>query len=196
MKIVCVGNPKTATTSLQCGMQQLGYASAGFDAQLMYSWLVNGPTVCVEPASKFDFLKDWPWRQCYQSIDNAYAGCKFILTLRNPTQWVKSYIQHITKDASLTDFHDLMTAARIRAYGFDPFQYIYDESFLIDNLYERQNQDIRDYFAKRPADLLEIDFTIKPEFEPLCEFLGIPAPRRSFPHENRQSRVGISDQSR
>jgi Sulfotransferase domain len=50
----------------------------------------------------------------------------------------------------------------------------------------RHNDEVRAYFRDRPDDLLEIDISADPRWEPVCAFLGLPVPPVSFPHSNHR----------
>lgn len=189
MKIICVGNPKTATTSLKKAMDILGLNTIGFDENYIRFWTNETIDPCLLKVNEFEFLKDWPWRQCYKEIDSNYKNCKFILTLRNPDDWVESYISHINKDIKYVEFNKLMTIARKKAYGFDPCLHIDNKKFLIENLYEKQNEEIRNYFKNRKNDLLEIDLIKNPSFDIICDFIEFSVPNKEFPHENKKNKL-------
>jgi hypothetical protein len=178
-KVICVGNPKTATTSLQRAMELLGYSVMGWNDYAVQSWISGQDELCLSLAKPYGFLKDWPWRTYYRVFDKAYPGSKFILTTRNVDAWVDSLIRHLAYHKS-TPWAE---QARIKGYGFDPRKHVNDKAFLID-YYEAKNAEIRNYFISRPDDLLEHDFTIDPTWEALCGFLKKPVPLKAFPKLN------------
>jgi hypothetical protein len=60
---------------------------------------------------------------------------------------------------------------------------LYDRELYIRH-YERHNADVRDYFAQRPDDFIEIDLAATGAYPRFCRFLGKPAIGESFPWEN------------
>ena len=82
-----------------------------------------------------------------------------------------------TDDPSLQTYlkmKRLLRAAVYGCYGFDVDRF----SFV----YEQHLRNVRDYFANRPADYLELDVCDGEGWEKLSGFLGHPAPTTPFPH--------------
>jgi hypothetical protein len=55
--------------------------------------------------------------------------------------------------------------------------------------YEAHAEAVRQYFADRPDDLLEMDITAGDGWDVLCPFLGMPSPTIPFPHVNSLERA-------
>jgi len=53
--------------------------------------------------------------------------------------------------------------------------------------YERHHQDVLDYFAERPNDLLILNICGGEQWEPLCSFLDVALPSEIFPFANARS---------
>lgn len=189
-KIICVGAAKTATTSLLHAFYRLGIPSRGWDADMILAWHRGEIDKCLKRAADFTFLKDWPWQQLYRELDAQFPDSRFILTLRDPQQWVESFIGHLRRVSYAADGsvipHPLRDKSRRMTYGFDPLERLEDRSYLIREIYEAQVTRVRRYFADRPGDLLEIDLTRMPSYAPICQFLGLPVVDWQFPHENKR----------
>lgn len=184
-KIVCVGCPKTGTTSLASAFRKIfRFNIRGYDAGLMLNYIADGDfTPLFAAAENACFFKDWPWRHIYKELDRHFPGSKFILTVRDEQAWVKSFINHINKgqrNGSDRD-HRLLRQA---VFGFDTAMYRDDPEYLVEHVYRKMNRDVADYFKDRPEDLLVIDVTLDGQWDKLCPFLNLRRPFRRFPRKN------------
>ena len=129
----------------------------------------------MEIASVYDSCEDWPWPLFYQELDLAFAGGKFILTVRlNSNIWYESLCQH----ALLTG----PTEYRKHIYGHYMPQG--NKQACID-VYEHHNHSVRQYFKDRPNDFLEVCWENGHGWEELSSFLSLPKPDLPFPHANK-----------
>ena len=180
-KIFGIGFQKTGTSTLHAALTQLGYTpQKGFFINHPKGIHVPPPltTEKILPhalalAERYDAFSDNPWPLFFREMDRAFPGSKFILTARNPQRWIASVARHL---ANRPD---------------DVAQWIYGVPFPLGNearylqVYEAHNSGVRSHFANRPEDLLEINLEADPSWQPLCDFVGLPSPRRAFPQENR-----------
>lgn len=60
----------------------------------------------------------------------------------------------------------------------------YDEATLKAH-YLRHNQSVRDHFADRPEDLIEINVARPEDYQRLMRFIGVDDPNGGFPVTNR-----------
>jgi hypothetical protein len=179
-KVFGIGFQKTGTSTLHAALTQLGYVSQkGFFINHPKGIQIPPPltTAKILPhalalAERYDAFSDNPWPLLYRELDSAFPGSKFILTTRDPRRWIASLVRHFGNRAEdMTQW----------TYGVScPF----GNQLLCLETYETHNAAVRAYFAPRPRDLLEIDIEKCPDWQPLCDFLGLPSPRRIFPHEN------------
>ena len=179
-KIFGIGFHKTGTSSLAQALKVLGFRVA-------HGIVINGPKgVTIAPpvttgrvlpialarAREVDAACDNPFPLLYRELDAAFPGSKFILTTREPRDWVESIGRHFGERNS------------------DALQWIYGAPRVKGNeprflqVYENHNAAVRGHFAARPADLLEIDFGTGEGWERLCTFLDLPIPKAAFPHDN------------
>lgn len=171
MKIIGVGLSKTGTLSLANALELLGFRC-----------LHNPPVWPLETAGGF---VDTPAAARYRELDVMYPGSKFILTLREREAWLESCRRHwerVRPHHHTPETHFEYMWCRVKLYGrldFDP-----DNHW---QAYERHVAGVRDYFAARPHDLLEIDVTAGSGWQPLCQFLNVPVPAAAFPWHNKTS---------
>ncbi|MGQ0741708.1 MAG: sulfotransferase family protein [Alphaproteobacteria bacterium] len=179
-KIIGVGFHKTGTSSLAQALRMLGYS-------VVHGVVINGPKgVAIAPpltrekvlplalsrARDADAVCDNPFPLFYRELDGEYPGAQFILTVRDPQEWIASMLRHFGERKSET------------------LQWIYGVPCVKDNetrcleVYAAHNNSVRTYFATRSQDLLEIDFASGEGWPRLCTFLGRAQPRAPFPHDN------------
>ncbi len=51
--------------------------------------------------------------------------------------------------------------------------------------WKNYHQDVFEHFHDRPHDLLVIDISKQVDLGPLCQFLDVPVPKKSYPHLNQ-----------
>lgn len=177
-KVFCVGFQKTGTTSLFAALSELGYRTAAVIGRDLSAAELqkNGGKLCVETARNFDAVQDMPWPLFYQDLDSAYPKSKFILTVRDAESWFGSIEKHFGSEPStMQEF----------IYGEEAmFPAGNKERYL--QVYNSHNQQIRDYFADRPNDLLVMDLAKGDGWSALCEFLEYDKPiKMPFPAKNK-----------
>jgi hypothetical protein len=195
-KIFNIGLPRTGTTSLNQALNALGFKS------------IHNPKYfrkhAMEGRYHFD-NNDWRaltnfGEHFYPQLDQAYPNSKFILTIRDEMDWLKSWerqigdstgdevptrwawtqplrmwerkIQRIfAHDTRITHMH-----ARIDIFGTYKF---HAERCLY--VYRLHRKNVLEYFKERPHDLLVMDICGGDSWEKLCSFLDIDIPEIPFP---------------
>jgi hypothetical protein len=177
-KIVGIGLGKTGTTTLGECFRELGYSVKGFDAEAIRSLRRGEIDRILDDADKYDAFEDFPWPFLYQEIDKRYPGSKFVLTKRkNVDIWYQSLVKHADRTGP--------TPAKLWCYGHR-LPYFFTASHK--RLYESHIRSVRDYFAGRPEDLLEICWEEEKGWDRLTEFLGSSPVEKNIPHLNRSPR--------
>jgi hypothetical protein len=127
---------------------------------------------------------DWPSCYFYKELAERYPQAKVILTLRDPEAWFKSVSNTII--GSFKGPMILPDGRRVGPPGdFVPllgqktFGGHFDEAHMID-VFNRHNEEVRRTIPKERL----LVFDAKQGWEPLCEFLGVPAPATPFPKTN------------
>ena len=175
-KVFGIGVAKTGTTSLGQALTILGLNHKSYDYELSNNYYVKGEYEPIfREAKKYDSFEDGPWNrgEFYKLLDREFPDSKFILTIRDLQNWIKSHEQHFSAHGS----------RRIRS---ELWQYDYDQqkkSKLI-RWYEQRTKNVLQYFQNRPEDLLIINICAGEGWEKLCSFLSLPMPTQPFPHAN------------
>ena len=163
-KIFGIGLAKTGTTSLNDAFAILGIASIGCPES-------------IAAIRRFDAATDGIVADEFETLDIKYPGSKFILTVRDPEDWVNSYIKYHGKKKSSLPGHEEIT---MRLYGTDGT----DRETLL-AAFHRHETRVHDYFCNRPEDLLILDICGgKSDWVELCNFLNKPVPDAPFPASN------------
>jgi len=186
-KIFVIGFNKTGTTSLKRAIKILGYSFLSENklySSKIFEEVNNKNFSSLEKhLNNFDAFKDRPWNHpgVYQYLDKKYENAKFILTLRDVNNWVKSY-KKWNESVSLSKNAYYKTISRI-CYGVDDFL---SNEELIKEVYEKTNNNIIDYF-KNKNNLLILDLEKGDGWNKLCPFLNKDILNTVFPHANKNS---------
>lgn len=193
-RVFGIGMHKTATTSLNEAFKILGYDSFHWEKNKT-SWLIMhemdtlGRSPIVE---RYYSLCDNPIPIIYQELDRAYPGSKFIMTMREESNWLKSveglYNPKVNPwyDWDKQPFSNMVHE---RLYGRKDF----DAPTFIAR-YRRHNAEVLEYFKDRPGDLLGMDMDFGWPYRQdagagwpeLCGFLGKPIPSVPYPRAYAQ----------
>jgi hypothetical protein len=175
-KVFCIGFHKTGTTSMMHALTILGYRVTGPNHVFTRDIARRLEGIVEALSHKHDAFQDNPWPLVYRQMDRLHPGSKFILTLRDEDKWLESNLKHFRRKNS---------PMRELIYGPGAAHPKGNEELYKARL-RRHNQEVMEYFADRPDDLLVIDITRNPGWEPLCSFLGLPVPDAPFPHANKR----------
>lgn len=214
-KLFCIGFNKTATTSLERALLDLGLRMPKqLEQEDILSDVVRGQgyQTLQRYCQDYDAFQDLPFSQStvYLACDALFPGSKFILTVRDEQAWVKSYIRFYKREFGLEDveifsedvFRD-KTLYLKKGYVHSVFENLliehrggqavvrwdlaFDRDFLID-LYLRRNSEVIRYFSDRPDDLLVLDPGKEADTGRLLTFLEIDGVEAApFPRENARN---------
>jgi sulfotransferase family protein len=176
-KVFGIGLNKTGTSSLHRALELLGYRSVHWGGLETHEQILRA---IDDRKPMLDYLDPEPdavsdviaMTYYFYLADLEYPGAKFILTLRDIDEWLDSRRRHVERNQRMKDSGN------------------YDGAFLTVDIdtwvqeYRRHEAVVRDYFARRPADLLCFR-PAESDWQPLCDFLGLPVPEQPFPWENR-----------
>ena len=169
-KIFVIGYPKTGTTSSKVALRRMGVRVCG---------VVGGRGTIRQHAMsylpKYDAFQNFPWSFLYQDLDAACPGSKFILTTRDEDSWISSMVRNFGYEG------DNQLRKCVFGYG-NPRGH--EEIYL--QTFRRHYAEVREYFADRPNDFMEMCLFEGEGWEKLCPFLGLEEPRSAFPHANRR----------
>jgi hypothetical protein len=172
-KIFGIGLAKTGTTSLSEALRILGYSTIDFPLGL-------------RGVEDHDAATDIPVADSFELLDRRYPGSKFVYTIRERRDWLKSSEVHWARSIDNGLLKEIEKIKLIeRLYGIINF-----DAKLFAEAYDRHEMRVVSYFSERPSDLLVIDICSgKNGWEPLCTLLGQQIPRRQFPHVNKTKNV-------
>lgn len=198
-KIFCLGFPKTGTSSIEQGLEILNYkVCKGYwgntHSFYLFALLVNKDYNEILRMTKYwDAFADAPWggSNLYIKLLEIYPNAKYILTVREPESWYKSFEKLITMfdlnpDTALTSYH---------ANGMWGSAYYFETIFNIKTLagnkqkiidtYIKHNNDIKAYFNNNQKELLILDLSKVNGWDAICPFLNCTIPNTAFPHLNK-----------
>lgn len=173
-KIFCIGFQKTGTSSVQRALKTLGYSVCGTQYELIKPITERDLAPVFEIADRYDGVCDNPWPVIFRELDEAYPGSKFILTVRSEEPWIRSVVNHL---GVIPDAMQKFIYGRGAPGGF--------EDVYLDR-YRRHNEEVREYFAERPDDLLVVDWAAGDGWAQLCAFLKHDPPSSPFPHAHKR----------
>jgi hypothetical protein len=128
---------------------------------------------CVLPVVREkEAFSDNPWPLLYRELDSLFADSRFVLTVREPGDWLASLVRHF--GGAQSDMLDWIYGCRsVRG----------NEARCLE-VSEAHNAAVRAHFASRPGALLELDIEKQPHWNDLCAFLDKPIPAQTFPRVN------------
>ena len=186
-RIFGIGLHKTATTSLHKALRILGFDSfhwgVGEAPMIWYEMSAMGRSQTLE---QWYALSDLPIPLLYKDLDESYPGSKFILTIRDEVDWLRSVSRLWDARYNPTrhlwyvyPFSDQIHTVLYGQKSFDPLVFL--------RRYRRHNAEVQAYFKDRPGDLLVMDMDDGAGWGPLCKFLGTPVPDVPYPRANVSS---------
>ena len=191
-KIFGIGLSRTGTKSLTSALQILGFETIHYpDDESTLRELVEG-NYQFSLLNQFDGITDITVAAFYPQLDRLFPKSKFILTLRNKENWLRSLQKHWNGRPAFADeegnpnsnkthmeIRRLLRAATYGCYEFnaDRLSYVYDF----------HHQSVLRYFHDRPESLLVLDICSGEGWEKLCPFLGKSLIHFPFPFVKKQS---------
>jgi hypothetical protein len=172
-EIFCIGYFRTASSTLARALQVLGYNTCGNHDRLRASMQKFSAGLIDKPyqdlLEQYAGLSQQPISSRYRQLHQHYPDAKFILTLRNPQDWIYSRAVLIMN----TWFHQLKDHHR----SFCPEAYL--------QKFEDHNAEVQDFFKDKPGKLLVMDIPYGDGWDELCPFLDcVPPVGATFPHVN------------
>lgn len=181
-RVFGIGLHKTATTSLSTALNILGYKTGHWITprwarEIWREMNRHGKSITLE---KHEALTDLPVSIMFKELDKAYPNSKFILTVRDEVDWLRSVRDHWgDKNKWRRDWDNDCFSHRMHqaVYGRKSF-----DALVFLERYRRHNAEVIEYFKDRPNDLFIMDNT---NWLGLCEFLDQDIPDLQYPIENQ-----------
>jgi hypothetical protein len=136
------------------------------------------PTL-LAAAAEADSFEDWPWILLFRELDEAFPESRFILTVREPDRWLRSYRNMLCKQGPA---NAKINSIRSILYDLD-FPEVTDGALL--TRYRKHNSDVLKHFAGRPESLLVVNWENGDGWAQISQFLQTDCPTMELPHENR-----------
>lgn len=178
-KVFGIGWAKTGTTTLGECFQILGYDHQSQRLDLVPDLKIGNLTRIMQVAAEKTSFEDWPWIILFEQLDCMFQGSKFVLTVREPRSWLRSYSNMLRLEGEAPA--ETNETRRV-LYGL-PFPNVTDGQLLA--RYQNHNHEVQEYFARRTNDLLVVNWEAGDGWQRLAAFLNKEIPRVPFPHENK-----------
>lgn len=167
-KIICIGLPRTGTTSLGAALRYFGNNHLSFNKNYKELYKNKNISALMKIADKYDSFDDNPWCYLYKELDKKYPNSKYILTIRKDTEtWFQS----------MCNLHDILGPRKDVPAPYNRKAEVIDE-------YITHNSEIQEYFQNTDK-LLIMSFEDGDGWKQLCEFLNKPVPKIPFPHAHK-----------
>ncbi|GHE02827.1 sulfotransferase family protein [Streptomyces alanosinicus] len=181
-----LGLSRTGTRSLTRALRTLGLDVRHYPADRgTWDTLMRGDAR-FPVLDHCDGIADITCVPYYEELDQAWAGSKYILTVRDEESWLRSCQFHWarpveSKRGKGQEYPELQRFLRAAVYACLEFD---EDRFR--RVYRRHVDSVRRYFADREEDLLVLDIAAGEGYERLAPFLGLPIPDEPFPHQGRR----------
>ena len=188
LEVIGAGFGRTGTMSLKVALEELGFGPCYHMIELFqhpehverWEAAVRGdPVNWEELFHGYRATVDWPGAAFYRKLMERYPEAGVILTVRDPESWYESArntifnLQEVASSRAPQMARDLASQK-----GFDGD--VEDRQHMIE-AFNRWNEEVRELV---PAQRLLV-YEVKEGWEPLCDFLGVEAPKgKPFPHLN------------
>lgn len=190
-KVFGLGLSRTGTRSLTAALHVLGWDTVHYPIDhISFHDMIRGDGAFAL-LDHYDGLTDITTIPALEALDRQHPGSKFVLTVRDPEEWLKSAHKHWTGRSAFEAVPDnhpnpelhrthmevrkFLRAAVYGSYDFNP------ELFLL--RYHQHVERVKHHFKNRPNDLLVMDVTRGDGYSELALFLGVPVPNLPFPHK-------------
>jgi hypothetical protein len=165
MKIFGIGLSKTGTTSLTEALKKCGFSSRHYPPY----------NKVLEFAKRYDSLTDTSVIPFYKQLDDIYPDAKFILTIRDMSEWLESCRKHWKKAPK----NEQSINVRKNVYGIITF-----DEIVFKNIYKNHVKSVVEHFNNRKYKLLIMDIPNGDGYDKLCPFLKCEMIHDEFPKLN------------
>lgn len=206
VKIFCIGQNKTGTTSFKQAFIDLGFVLGNQKAaeRLLPYYREAEFQKIIDYCNTAQVFQDIPFSfpDTFRHLDLAFPNSKFVLTVRDSAeQWYDSMVKFESKlfgkQGALPTRADLQNATYVwKGWVWEIYKLIwptpehdlYNKELLME-FYNKYNQSVIDYFKDRPNDLIVVNVAEKGSYSKLMNFLNIESRYSDFPWENKTSNI-------
>ncbi|RMF82455.1 MAG: sulfotransferase family protein [Chloroflexi bacterium] len=205
LKVIGAGLGRTGTNSLKIALEKLGFDKCYHMFELMqaphhqryFEAAHAGQPVDWDALfTGFQAAVDYPAAAFYRELMAHYPAAKVILTVRDPERWYDSVRETIYASsrrgklwhtvATLGSFHPAIRHTRRRRRFLDrliwdgQFEGRFEDRAHTIAAFNRWNDEVQQTV---PAERLLV-YQVQEGWQPLCDFLDVPAPDEPFPRSN------------
>jgi len=181
-KIFGIGLGRTGTTSLADALNHLNIVTTHFPAdQITQAELLSGAklTVLTKSQGLVDGIAPF-----YPQLFELYPTSRFILTVRESTDWLAS----VNKFNKVRSEMQIQHKSSYKTYSKKIRSMTYGDGELDDqallNGYNNHLSSVKKFFSNSPESLLTMNICAGDSWEELTSFLGISNPDAPFPQSN------------
>jgi len=211
VKIFCIGLSRTGTQSLNKALCLLGYSALHYPG--IVSYRLGKAYFEQEIIEQYDAFSDLTVAMFYKVLDETYADAKFILTIRDVDEWIKSCERLYHPNKVLNQWCDCFPPLNpflLPVVGFlkgfrwkglrvektqcpsvikplvrlKIFNTVTFDADKYRRAYSRHTKDVLTHFSAREGKLLVMDICSGDSWEKLCPFLNKPLRQEPFPAED------------
>lgn len=206
MKVIGAGFGRTGTTSLKAALEELGFGPSYSLTEVFENPQHVGFWESARLGERVDWrgffagyevAVDWPACAFYEELMEAFPEAPVILTIRDPESWYESMRATIYQLRKVTCGPSPVRAALAFVGLFAPAatgivrladKLVWEDTFdrrfndrdYAMEVFEANNEEVR---RRVPQERLLV-FDVREGWGPLCEFLGVDVPDKSFPRLN------------
>jgi hypothetical protein len=189
LSVIGAGYGRTGTKSLQLALEQLGFGPCYHMTEVFKNpeaagwWAdaADGKADWDRLLAGYASNVDWPGATFWREQAEAFPEAKVILTVRDPESWFRSTQETIFQPRiqeggpPVARFGEMIHKVVHRLFDGK----IHDHDTLV-RVFEAHNAKVR---ATIPPERLLV-YEVAQGWEPLCDFLGVPAPDAPMPRAN------------
>jgi hypothetical protein len=204
MKVIGAGYGRTGTMSLKKALEDLDISPCYHMIDVIrhpgyvrfWNDVMDGrPIDWSRHFRKYRAAIDFPVCSHYSELMDAFPDAKIILTVRDPDHWYESTLDTIYKVSFLIPrWEELLLWPIARFYRMvnrliwsGIFEGRFEDREFALEVFNRHIDEVK---RSVPAEKLLV-FDVRDGWGPLCAFLGVPEPDRSFPHLNDRRMVQV-----
>ena len=193
LAVIGAGYGRTGTLSLKGALEQLGFVKCHHMLEVIRNpeqntgWMaatVGEPVDWDAILEGYQAAVDWPACHFYRELAEYYPQAKVVLTVRDPRAWFESISNttlRVIKEGMASDPRrppNLGSELVVKA----AFEGNLDDADHAVAIFNQHTAEVK--ASIDPARLLVFD--VREGWDPLCAFLGKPAPAGDFPRTNSQ----------
>jgi len=195
LEVIGAGLGRTGTLTLKLALEQLGFGPCHHMTEVLshpeqvpfWNRAADGEAVdWDEVYGGYRSTVDWPGCHFFAQLAKRYPDAKIILSRRDPVRWYESMSETILKSMAmmgLADKGEIPADHPMRFGGIIIADETFGHDFSKENVIAAFKRHEQNVINTIPASRLLV-FEAKEGWEPLCEFLDVPAPETPFPRTN------------